>query len=47
MMSQHPLGKKGLISPNIFQLNSELVIQNKERLRQWWGDSYQESETSE
>ena len=39
VISQHPLEKKGLISLNIFQLNSELVIQNKKRLVQWWGES--------
>lgn len=33
-MSQHPLGKKGLASPDTFQMNSKLVIQNKKRLIQ-------------
>lgn len=34
VMSQHPLGKKGLTSPNIIQLKNELDIQNKKRLIQ-------------
>lgn len=35
VISQHPLQKKGLTSPNIVQLKNELDIQNKKRLIQW------------
>lgn len=35
VMNQNPLVKKVLASLNIFQLNSELVVQNKKRSIQW------------